>query len=206
MRLDVNATRMELLGLQKKGALARRGHRLLKDKQDELMRRLLILLKDARELRAKVEKELELAIKSFLFARSVMDPEEVEEAFLLPCKEITIELEEKRLLNVKVPIFKEIIAGKIHCYGFATTSCELDLSLLALDKVIQEIIKLAEYEKALELIALEIGKTRRRVNALEYVLIPSLEETIKYIQMKLSEVERGNLSRLMRVKEIVRAH
>jgi len=206
MKLDVNPTRMQLLGLRKRTALAKRGHKLLKDKQDELMRRLLNLLKVVKELRKKVEMELEFTIKRFLFARSAMEPEGVDEALLLPRKEVSIELEKKRLLNVEVPVFKEVISGKIHCYGFATTSCELDLSLLALDKVLYELIELAEKEKALELIALEIEKTRRRVNALEYVLIPSLEETVKYIQMKLLEMERSNLSRLMRIKEIVRAH
>lgn len=206
MKLDVNPTRMEFLRLKKRTVLAKRGHSLLKDKQDELMRRLLELLKVLRELREKVERELEFAIKSFLFARSSMEPEEVEEAFLLPSKEITIDLEKRRLLNIEAPVFKEVVSGKIHCYGFATTSGELDLALLSLDKVIQEIIELAEKEKTLELIALEIGKTRRRVNALEYILIPSLEETVKYIQMKLSEMERSNLSRLMRIKEIVRVH
>jgi V/A-type H+-transporting ATPase subunit D len=197
---------MELLGLKKRTILAKRGHKLLKDKQDELMRRILELLKTLKELREKVEKELEFAIKRFLFARSSMEPEEVEMNFLLPAKKLSIETERRKFLNVEVPIFKEIISGNIHCYGFTTTSCELDLSLMALDKVIKEIIKLAELNKALELLAIEIEKTRRRVNALEYVLIPALEETVKYIQMKLSEMERGNLSRLMRIKEIVREH
>ncbi|MDI6840697.1 MAG: V-type ATP synthase subunit D [bacterium] len=206
MKLDVNSTRMELLRLRKRTILAKRGHRLLKDKQDELMRKLLDLLKVLKELRERVERELELAIKRFLFARSSMEPEWVEEALLLPSKSVSIELERKRLLNVEVPVFKQVISGKIHCYGFATTACEFDLSLLAIDKALQVIIELAEREKTLELIAIEIGKTRRRVNALEYVLIPSLEETVKYIQMKLLEMERGNLSRLMRIKEIVRAH
>lgn len=206
MRLNVNATRMELLRLRKRTQIAKRGHKLLKDKQDELMHKLLDCLNVLRELRKKIEQELSTSIKRFLFARSTMEPEDVEEAFLLPGKQISIELETQRLLNVHIPIFKEVIVGKIHCYGFATTSGELDLSLLALDKVLKELILLAEKEKALQLLAIEIGKTRRRVNALEYVLIPSLEETIKYIQMKLSELERSNLSRLMRIKDIVRAH
>lgn len=204
MKLDVSPTRMELLGLKKRTGIAKRGHKLLKDKQDELMRKLLDLLKNLRELREKVERELENAIGRFLFARSGMEPSEVEEAFLLPGKELSIELEKRRFLNVEVPVFKRVISGRMHCYGFAFTSCELDLSLLALDRVIEDIIELAEYEKSLELIVLEIERTRRRVNALEYVLIPSLEETVKYIQMKLSEMERGNLSRLMRIKEVIR--
>lgn len=206
MKLSVNPTRMELLRLRRRTLLAKRGHKLLKDKEDELMRRLLGLVKIIKELRDKVEKEFEQTIKRFLFAMSSMEPEFLEQAFLLPSKEISIDLETKRLLNIEVPIFKETVSGKIHCYGFAWTSAELDIALVALDRVLKELISLAEKEKTLELIALEIEKTRRRVNALEYILIPSLEETVKYIKMKLSELERENLSRLMRIKEIVRAH
>ena len=202
--MDVSPTRMELLRLRKRTALAKRGHKLLKDKQDELIRKLLEGLKILKELRENLERELNFTIKRFLFARSSMDSGEVEEAFLLPGKELLIELEKKRFLNVEIPVFKRIVSGKIHCYGFATTSPELDLSLSSLEKVVEEIIELAEREKSLELIALEIERTRRRVNALEYVLIPSLKETVRYIQMKLSEMERGNFSRLMRVKEIIR--
>jgi len=206
MKLDVNPTRMELLRLRKRTVLAKRGHKLLKDKQDELMQRLLALVKVVRDLREKVERELEESIKRFLFARAAMEPEFLEEALLLPKKEVSIELDKQRLLNVEVPVFKESVKGIIYCYGFATTSSELDASLLALDKVLESLVELAEKEKTLELIALEIEKTRRRVNALEYILIPALEETLRYITMKLSEMERGNLSRLMRIKDVVRAH
>jgi V/A-type H+-transporting ATPase subunit D len=204
MKLDVNATRMELLGLRRKTSIAKRGHKLLKDKEDELMRKLLSLVRVVKELRETVEKELEMSVKRFLFARSSMEPEFLDAALLMPQKEVSVEVEKQNLLNIKVPFFKESVKGRIHCYGFLQTSPELDVSLLGIDKVLQEIVELAEKEKTLELIASEIEKTRRRVNALEYILIPNLEETLKYILMKLSEMERGNLSRLMRIKDIIR--
>lgn len=206
MKLDVNATRMVLLRLKRRVALARRGHKLLKDKQDELMRRLMDLVRTIRELRERVERELTETVHRFLFARASMDPEAVEEAFLIPKKEVSLEVKKRSLMNIKVPLFEEVFSGEIYCYGFANTSGELDASLLALDRVLEHLIDLAEKEKTLQLLADEIERTRRRVNALEYILIPNLDETIKYIRMKLAEMERGDLTRLMRVKEIVRAH
>ncbi len=206
MKLDVNATRMVLLRLKRRVALARRGHKLLKDKQDELMRRLMDLVRTISDLRERVEKELTETIHRFLFARASMDPEAVEEAFLIPKKEVSLEVKKRSLMNIKVPFFEEVFKGEIYCYGFANTSGELDASLLALDRVLEHLIDLAEKEKTLQLLADEIERTRRRVNALEYILIPNLDETIRYIQMKLAEIERGDLTRLMRVKEVVRAH
>ena len=204
--IEVHPTRMELLRLKKRTALARRGHKLLKDKQDELMRQLMMLIKGIKELREKVEEEFNRTVSRFLFARAAMDPEAVEEAFLIPKKTGTLEVGKRNVMNVKAPVFKEKIEGDILAYGFATTTGELDTALLALDKVLDKIFELAEKEKTLKLLANEIEKTRRRVNALEYILIPELEETVKYITMKLSEMERSDLSRLMRIKEIVRAH
>ncbi|HDM90725.1 MAG TPA: V-type ATP synthase subunit D [candidate division WOR-3 bacterium] len=204
--IEVHPTRMELLRLKKRTALARRGHKLLKDKQDELMRQLMMLIKGIKELREKVEEEFNRTVSRFLFARAAMDPEAVEEAFLIPKKTVTLEVGKRNVMNVKAPVFEEKIEGDILAYGFATTTGELDTALLALDKVLDKIFELAEKEKTLKLLANEIEKTRRRVNALEYILIPELEETVKYITMKLSEMERSDLSRLMRIKEIVRAH
>ena len=206
MKLNVNATRMELLRLRKRTAIAKRGHKLLKDKQDELTERLLALTKKVRDLREKVEEELTRTTKKFLLARASMEPEFLEEALIIPTKKVEVELEEKNLLNVKVPVLKQSVSGKIISYGYYGTSPELDASLYSLDKAIADLLELAAMEKTLELIAVEIEKTRRRVNALEYILIPALEETLKYIIMKLSEIERSALSRLMRIKDIVRAH
>ncbi len=204
--IEVHPTRMELLRLKKRTALAKRGHKLLKDKQDELMRQLMILIKGIKELRQEVERELQRTVSRFLFARASMDPEAVEEAFLLPKKTVILEVSRKNVMNVKAPVFEEKIEGEILSYGFATTTGELDTALLALDRVLEKVFELAEKEKTLQLLADEIERTRRRVNALEYVLIPELEETVKYITMKLSEMERADLARLMRIKEIVRAH
>ncbi len=204
--IEVSPTRMELLKLKRRTAVAKRGHKLLKDKQNELIRQLLELIKTVRELRERVDREIAEASGRFAFARASMDPEEVEEAFLIPTKKVSTQVSTKRLMTVSIPSFKEQITGEMIPYGFATTSAELDVALSALEKAIASLMELAEKEKGLQLLADEIGKTRRRVNALEYVLIPELEETVKYISMKLSEMERGDLMRLMRIKEIVRAH
>ncbi|MFH1313264.1 MAG: V-type ATP synthase subunit D [Candidatus Eisenbacteria bacterium] len=204
MRLAVNPTRMELLRLRKRLQLARRGHKLLKDKRDELMKRFMGLVHQIKELRLDVEKELEEAWKRFLVARSVGGAEVIETAVSVPTRKTFVEVERDQIMNVVVPVFTLKTEGKLASYGLATTPAELDTSLVAMEKVLGRMVELASKEKALELIGDEIERTRRRVNALEYVLIPNLLETIRYISMKLSEMERGNLTRLMRVKEMVR--
>ncbi len=204
MLLNVNATRMELLHLKKRLVLARRGHKLLRDKQDELMRFIQELVKVIKDLREEVEKELSSAIKRFLFVRASMDPNDIEEAFLMPKMQFTLEMDVKNIMNVKVPVFEKKVEGEAICYGYATTSPEMDLVLLSIEKIFEKLIDLSEKEKRLELLAQEMEKTRRRVNALEYILIPNLEETTKYIYMKLSEMERANITRLMRIKDVIR--
>ncbi|MGD9402946.1 MAG: V-type ATP synthase subunit D [bacterium] len=204
MRLAVNATRMELLRLRKRLSLARRGHKLLKDKQDELMKRFMGLVGQIKELRMSVEEELEQSFKRFLVARSVGGGEVVETAVSLPTRKTNVEVGQQRVMNLVVPVFELKSEGKVASYGLASTPAELDTALMAMEKALGRMVELASKEKALELIGDEIARTRRRVNALEYILIPNLEETIRYVSMKLSEMERGNLTRLMRVKEIVR--
>jgi len=204
MRLAVNATRMELLRLRKRVGLARRGHKLLKDKQDELMKRFMGLVTQIKELRLSVEDELEQAFKRFLVARAVGGSEVIETAVSLPTRKTSVEVGRQRVMNLVVPVFELKSEGKVASYGLATTPAELDTALMAMEKALSRMVELASKEKALELIGDEISRTRRRVNALEYILIPNLEETIRYVSMKLSEMERGNLTRLMRVKEIVR--
>ncbi len=206
MKLDVNPTRMELLRLKKRTALAKRGHKLLKDKQDELVRQLLILMRGIKELREEVERELTETTRRFLFARALMEPEEVQEAFLIPTKSVSVKEKLLVLMNLKVPEFEQEISGEMISYSFITTSPELDASLVALESVVEKLIDLASKEKALQMIADEIVRTRRRVNSLEYVLIPALEETVKFITMKLSEMERSDQVRIMKIKDIVRAH
>ena len=204
MLLAVNPTRMHLLRLKKRLKLAVRGHKLLKDKQDELMRRFMGLVREIKGMRQDVEAELQQAFERFTLARSVMSQADLEEALALPSKRLEVEVTTSRIMSIEVPVFEPKAEGKIFCYGFANTSGELDLSLRSLDDVLLRLIDLARAEKTMILLADEIDRTRRRVNALEYTLIPSLRETIQYITMKLAELERSNLTRLMKIKAMLK--
>lgn len=204
MILEVNPTRQELLKLRRRIVIARRGHKLLKDKQDELMRRLLSMIENVKSLRIKVEKHLAEAMMEFAIAKGGAEPGFVEAAIMFPKKKVSIEVGRKQIMNLRVPSFARKVSGDIICYGLAQTTVELDNSLDALDNVTEELLDLAEKEKTVSMLADEVAKTRRRVNTLEYVLIPNLEETISYIRQKLAEMERSNLSRLMKVKDIIR--
>lgn len=206
MKLNVNANRMELMKLKKRIVLARRGHKLLKDKLDEMIRQFFALIENYKTLREQVENKLAIAYKSFAIARAEMPREVLEESMLTKKDKVTILTSSYTVMNVKVPKLEMSGKAEIDVYSFAETNSELDNSLLLFAEVLPLMIKLAELEKSIELLSEEIEKTRRRVNALEYVLIPNLQETIKYIAMKLGEVERSALTRLMKVKEIVRAH
>jgi V/A-type H+-transporting ATPase subunit D len=197
---------MELLKLKKKHLIAKKGHKLLKDKEDELMRQLLDLIKYIRELRGEVEKEVISVIGRYQFAKASMKKETEDEIFMIPAKTISIDVRKRNLMSVRVPEFRREAEGKIRSYGYAFTSGELDASLQALDNIMERIVMLAEKEKTIQLLADEIEKTRRRVNALEYIMIPNIEDTIKYISQRLAEIERSNTTRLMKVKDIVRAH
>jgi len=210
MRLNVNPTRMELTGLKKRLKVAQRGHKLLKDKQDELMKRFIDMIRHNNELRKKVEQELLEAFKNFAMARAVMSSEFLEEAIIYPKEKMSIEVSKRNIMSVNVPVIKykkenENDEGSIYPYGLATTSGELDGAIYSLSSVFADLIELAEVEKSCQLMADEIEKTRRRVNALEYIMIPQLIETIKYITMKLDENERGNLTRLMKIKSMMEA-
>lgn len=209
-KLNVNPTRMELTRLKKKLATSTRSHKLLKDKQDELMRQFINLVKYNNTLRAEVEGQLEGSLKDFVMARAVMSSEFLEEAVAYPKEHISVEVGEKNIMSVNVPVmnFKRQLEGdegSIYPYGFANTSSELDDAIAKLYGILPKLLELAEVEKSCQLMADEIEKTRRRVNALEYMTIPSLQETIKYIRMKLDENERGALTRLMKVKDMIQA-
>jgi V/A-type H+/Na+-transporting ATPase subunit D len=209
-RLNVNPTRMELTGLKKRLSTATRGHKLLKDKQDELMRRFIDLVRHNNELRKSVEEELGASFKEFLMASAVMSSEFLQEAIVYPKEKITLDVKQKNIMSVNVPVmqFKRELEGdegSIYPYGFASTSAELDGAIEKLYNILPKLLQLAEVEKSCQLMADEIEKTRRRVNALEYMTIPQLQETIKYIKMKLDENERGNLTRLMKVKSMLEA-
>ena len=207
-RLNVNPTRMELTKLKKRLGTATRGHKLLKDKQDELMRRFIDLIKHNNELRKSVEEELQNAFKDFVMASALMSSEFLEEAIAYPKESISVEVETKNLMSVNVPVMKfkrklEDDPGSIYPYGFASTSADLDGAIEKLYIILPELLELAEVEKSCQLMADEIEKTRRTVNALEYMTIPQLKQTIKYIKMKLGENERGALTRLMKVKSMM---
>jgi len=207
-RLNVNPTRMEMTKLKKRLVTATRGHKLLKDKQDELMRQFINLVKYTNELRKSVESELEGSLKDFVMARAVMSSEFLEEAVAYPKESISVEVGNKNIMSVNVPKmnFKRQLEGdegSIFPYGFANTSSELDDAISKLYAILPKLLELAEVEKSTQLMADEIEKTRRRVNALEYMTIPQLQETIKYIRMKLDENERGALTRLMKVKAMI---
>jgi len=207
-RLNVKPTRMELSALRKRLATAKRGHKLLKDKQDELMRRFIEVVKKNKALRAEVEKELYESFQEFLLASAVMSPELLEQAVSYPKESISVDIKTRNVMSVNVPVMNFIRKlsddeGSIYPYGFVQTSSELDDAISKLYKVMSRLLELAEVEKAAQLMADEIEKTRRRVNALEYRTIPDLEETIRYIRMKLDESERSTITRLMKVKDII---
>jgi V/A-type H+-transporting ATPase subunit D len=199
---------MELTRLKKKLATAVRGHKLLKDKQDELVRQFIALVKHNNELRNRVEDNLDDTLKEFMLTRAILGSEIVEEALSFPKESISLEISSKNVMSVNVPVMEfrrklENDEGSIYPYGFATTSPELDHVVGRLYKTLPLLLELAEVEKSTQLMADEIEKTRRRVNALEYMTIPQLQETIKYIKMKLDENERGALTRLMKVKDMI---
>lgn len=195
---------MQMLKLRRRLAMARRGHKLLKDKQEELMRQILSLVEQIKTHRAKVEKEMGRILGQFAIARSAYESKFLDEAAMLTQKRVSVTVETRNVLNIKVPVLKKEITGKTRCYGFATTSTVLDFALAALGDLLDSLLVLAEKEKTIELLSDEMERTRRRVNALEFVLIPSIDETIKFISLKLAETERGDLTRLMRVKDIIR--
>ena len=207
-KLNVNPTRMELTTLKSRLKTATRGHKLLKDKQDELMRRFIELIRKNKELRLEVEEELQASFKEFLLASAVMSPEMLEEAVAIPKEIITVDIKKKNVMSVNVPVmdFKRKLEGdegSIYPYGFAQTSSELDDAIAKLYGIMPKLLRLSEVEKACQLMADEIEKTRRRVNALEYRTIPDLQDTIKFIRMKLDENERSTITRIMKVKDII---
>lgn len=203
----VNPTRMELTRLKKKLLMARRGHKLLKDKRDELMRQFMDVVKLNKQLRTRVEEGLTAAFASLQVASAIMSPEMLEQALLYPRQSVELGLKYKNIMSVNVPQYsfqtKNNDPTEIYPYGFAQTSGELDDALDKLARVFEDMLELAQVEKTMQLLAEEIEKTRRRVNALEYVMIPELEGNIKYISMKLEENENSTKVRLLKVKEMV---
>ncbi|MCK5225739.1 MAG: V-type ATP synthase subunit D [Planctomycetes bacterium] len=205
MLANVNATRMELLGLRKRVVLATRGHHLLSEKRDEISRQLIGIARKIKPLRKKVEAELLETSRRFMMARASMEPEDIKSSLEIPIRKFSLLVEFSRIMSVEVPELSQQASGEMICYGFSNTSGEMDVALMALDRAFESLIELAEKEKQARLLAVELQMTRRRVNVLEHVLIPDLKSTIRFIFDKLAEAERDNTSRLMKIADIIRA-
>ena len=203
----INPTRMELTRLKGRLKTAQRGHKLLKDKRDELMKQFLETVREVRGLRAEVEEELMTVHGAFTVASALMSSETMEQALIYPKQSVELTMGFQNIMSVNVPVYdfktKTQSDSDIYPYGFAATSGELDTAVDALGKVFRKMLKLAQVEKSAQLMAEEIEKTRRRVNALEYVVIPNTQETIRYINMKLDENDRSTTIRLMKVKDML---
>ena len=204
---QVNPTRMELTRLKKKLVTATKGHKLLKDKRDELMRQFLDLVRENMALRQKVEAGILSANKNFVIAKAGMSEQILNTALMSPKQEVYLEAGKKNVMSVDIPVFKTSTrtadANDIYSYGFAFTSGDLDDAVKSLADILPDMLRMAEVEKSCQLMAAEIEKTRRRVNALEHVIIPETQENIKYITMKLDENERSTQIRLMKVKDMM---
>ena len=204
---QVNPTRMELTRLKRKLATATKGHKLLKDKRDELMRQFLELVRENKTLRESVEAGIEVANRNFVLAKAGMSGEVINVSLMAPKQEVFLEASSRNVMSVEIPLFdyktRTSDANDIYSYGLAFTSSDLDAAVKSLADVLPDMLKLAEREKSCQLMAIEIEKTRRRVNALEHVMIPEMQENIKYIKMKLDENERSTQIRLMKVKDMM---
>ena len=204
-RINVNPNRMELSKLKKRLTTAVRGHKLLKDKQDALIKAFLEKARAGKELREKVEKELAECYGTFVLSRAQTTPEVLEQALMFPGASCSLSVKWRNVMSVMVPKYDVEQEGNPVNYGFVSVPVLLDTALEQFSKLILRLLEMAAEEKAIRMMAGEIERTRRRVNALEYVMIPNLQETIRYISMKLDEQERSTLSRLMKIKEIVSA-
>lgn len=207
MATHVNPTRMELTRLKKKLVTATRGHKLLKDKRDELMRQFLELVRENKTLREKVEAGIALANRDFVLARSSMSDEAMNTALMAPTQRVYLEVATRNVMSVEIPEYtaqqRSADHGDLYSYGFAYTSADLDDAISAMAGLLPDMLRLAQVEKSCQLMAAEIEKTRRRVNALEHVMIPDLQTNIKFITMKLDENERSTQIRLMKVKDMM---
>jgi len=206
VKLNVNPTRMELATLKARLSTATRGHKLLKDKQDELMRQFILLIRKNNDLRTEVEEKLTKAMQSFVMAKALLNGKFIEELIVIPPRSVSLDLYEKNIMSVKVPVMNFNYADDEESdeifYGYLNSNSELDTSIEQMSDVMVQLLELSEIEKTCQLMANEIEKTRRRVNALEYMTIPRYEETIYFIQMKLDESERAAITRLMKVKDM----
>lgn len=201
--INVNPTRMELTRLKRRLATATRGHKLLKDKRDEMMRRFVTLIRENARLRAELEEQISAALGEFALCRGLMDAPALEEALMYPARTVELSVGRQNIMSVNVPTYSVQASQPLLSYGLAQTSAQLDGAIAGLAELLPRLMQLAQIEKTCNMLADEIEKTRRRVNALEYVMIPDLRETIRFITMKLDENERGSLTRLMKVKDMI---
>ena len=204
--LNVNPNRMELSRLKKRVVTAKRGHKLLKDKQDALIKEFMQKARDVKKLREEVERELHMCFQSFQMARAQTLPSMIEQALLMAGGETTVRTTYHNVMSVSIPRFTLEERPIKLSYGLGSSTGSLDVALERFSRIIRRLVELAAEEKGLKLMSLEIERTRRRVNALEHVMIPSFTEAIRSISMKLEENERSTLRRHMVVKEIVRSH
>ena len=204
---QVNPTRMELSRQKKKLVTATRGHKLLKDKRDELMRQFLELVRENKALREKVEAGIAEANRNFVLAKAGVSDATLNAALLAPKQEVYLEAGTKNVMSVNIPVFEAKTRtpdeGDIYPYGYAFTSSDLDGAVKSLSDLLPDLLRLAEIEKSCQLMAIELEKTRRRVNALEHVMIPDAQQKIKFITMKLDENERSTQIRLMKIKDMM---
>lgn len=208
--LNVNLTRIESINMKKSLKTAQRGHKLLKDKLDELVKKLLELVKENQKLRKKTDEMLKNAYQNFMLAKAVIGEQYIEEALVIPNQSVSVDISETSIMSVKIPQFNFKKTSNVSdeeeskvLYGFAYTTSDLDKAIEKFSEVSESLLELAQNEKAIELISAEIEKTRRRVNAIENVTIPNYIDTIKYIGLKLSEDERASTARLMKIKEML---
>ncbi|HLR88284.1 MAG TPA: V-type ATP synthase subunit D [Atopostipes sp.] len=206
-RLNVNPTRMELSRLKDRLELASRGHKLLKDKQDELMRQFISLIRENNELRNEVEEKIEAGMRSYSIANALLHDNYIGEVMTTPSQSVSLNIDQENIMNIRVPQMNfnyEDTPDDISdiSYGYLNSNSELDSAIEQMLDVMPRMLELAEIEKRCQLMADEIEKTRRRVNALEYMTIPQLEETIYFIEMKLEENERAEITRLIKVKDM----
>jgi len=201
--MNISPTRMELKRLKRKLDIAVHGHKLLKDKRDEMMRRFIPLIRENYALRANVERKISEAFGEFSLCQGVMDPAMLDAALLLPARSAAVDAETVSITSVRAPRFTASVDEEILSYGLVQTSALLDSSIKLLASALPDLINLAEIEKTCDLLADEIARTNRRVNALEYKMIPDLKDTIRFIAMKRFEAELGERVRLMKVKQLI---
>lgn len=202
--MQVNPTRMELTRIKKQLSISIRGHKLLKDKQDEMIRQFMLIIKETKKLREVIDQELSKINKQYQKARTKISSDAIDEALLVPTKSSQLKTSSKNIMNLAVPVIEYEENKEIDLtYSLSFTPIELDEAIIGLSLLQSRLVKLAELEKSCDILADEIEKTRRRVNAIEYIMIPNLKDTVKYITQKLDDAERSNIIRLMKSKEII---